>query len=62
MFEIGVDLVGEFFAEDGAATAASAGGVAGLDHEVRDDAVDEDVVVVAPGGEGGEVLAGLEGR
>ena len=60
VFEIGVDLVGEFVAEDGAAAPAGAGGVAGLDHEVRDDAVDEDVVVVAPGGEGGEVLAGLE--
>ena len=62
MFEIRVDLVGEFLAEDGAAAAAGAGGVAGLDHEVRDDAVDEDIVVVASGGEGGKVLAGLEGE
>jgi hypothetical protein len=30
-----------------------------LDHEVGDDAVDEEVVVVATLGEGGEVLAGL---
>lgn len=61
MFEVGMDLVSEFLAEDGAATATGTGGIAGLDHEIRDDAMDEDVVVVAPGGEGGEILAGLEG-
>ena len=57
-----MDLVGEFLAEDGAAAAAGASGVAGLYHEVGDDAVDEDVVVVASGGESGEILAGLEGE
>jgi hypothetical protein len=31
-----------------------------LDHEVGDDAVDEEVIVVAPLGEGLEVLARLE--
>ncbi len=61
MFQTGVDLVFELFAVDGAAAAAGAGGVAGLEHEVWDYAVEEDVVVVAALGEGGEVFAGLGG-
>ena len=59
MLETRVDLVLEFFAIDACAAAAGAGGVAGLDHEVRDDAVGEDVVIVAALGESGEVLTGL---
>ncbi len=59
MFQRRVDLVGELVAVDGAAAAAGAGGVAGLEHEVRDYAVDGGVVVVAALGEGGEVFAGL---
>lgn len=59
MLELGGYLVGEFLAVDGGAAATGAGGVAGLDHEVGDYAVHEEVVVVAALGEGGEVLAGL---
>ena len=54
-----VELVLELAAEDGLAAAAGAGGVAALDHEVGDDAVEDDVVVSASVGEAGEVLAGL---
>lgn len=59
MLQLGGDLVLELLAVDGGAAAAGAGGVAGLDHEVGDDAVDEEVVIVAALGEGGEVLARL---
>jgi len=59
--ELRDDLVGESAAVDGRASAAGAGGVAGLDHEVADDAVAGDGVVVAGGGEGGEVVACLMG-
>ena len=57
--ELGDDFVGESAAVDGGAAAAGARGVAGLDHEVADDAVGGDGVVVACCGEGGEVVAGL---
>jgi len=57
--ELRNDFVGESAAVDGRASAAGAGGVAGLDHEVADDAVAGDGVVVAGGGEGGEVVASL---
>ena len=60
MFQSWIDLVFEFFAVDGSAAAAGAGRVAGLEHEVWDYAVEDDVVVVAALGEGGEVGAGLE--
>lgn len=59
MFQAGMYLVFELFGVDGTAAAAGAGGVAGLEHEVGDYAVEEDVVVVAALGEGGEVFAGL---
>ena len=59
MLQSWVDLVFEFFSEDGAAAAAGAGGIAGLEHEVGDYAVEDDFVVIASLGEGGEVLAGL---
>ena len=45
--ELGDDFVGESAAVDGGAAAAGAGGVAGLDHEVADDAVAGDGVVEA---------------
>lgn len=61
VLEARVDLVGELFAVDGGAAAAGAGGVAGLDHEVGDDAVDDGRVVVAALGEGDKVCAGLGG-
>lgn len=54
-----VEFIFELAAEDGLAAAAGAGGVAALDHEVGDDAVEDDVVVFAGVGEAGEVLAGL---
>ena len=54
-----VEFVLELAAEDGLAAEAGAGGVAALDHEVGDDAVEDDVVIFAGVGEAGEVLAGL---
>jgi hypothetical protein len=54
-----VDFVLEFLAVDRASSTAGAGGIAGLDHEVRDNAVEDDVVVVASLREGREVLACL---
>lgn len=59
MFEGGGYLVFEFLAVDGGPAAAGARGVASLEHEVWDDAVEEEGVVVAARGEGGEVCAGL---
>ena len=59
MGELGNDFVREAAAVDGGAAAAGACRVAGLDHEVADDAVGGDGVVVACCGEGGEVVAGL---
>ena len=47
MRELRDDLVGESAAVDGSAAAAGARGVAGLDHEVADDAVAGDGVVEA---------------
>ena len=58
--ELGNDFVGEAAAVDGGAAATGARRVTGLDHEVADDAVGGDGVVVACCGEGGEVVAGLE--
>lgn len=55
------DLVFEFFAVDGLASATGTGGVAGLDHEVGDDAVEDDIVVVSALGKGSEVFAGTRG-
>lgn len=53
------DFVCERAAPDGLAALALAGGVAGLDHEALYAAVEENIVVVAGGGEGEEVLCGL---
>ena len=47
MFQAGVDLVCELFAVDGATTSTGSGRIACLKHEVGDDAVKDDVVVVA---------------
>jgi hypothetical protein len=52
----GVDLVLKFLAVDAAAAAAGAGRVTALDHEVGDDAVEDDSIVVAALGELLEVL------
>ena len=58
--EGGDDFVLKLAAVDAAAATTSARGVTALDHETLDDAVEDDVVVFACGGEGGEVVAGLE--
>ena len=60
MLQSGIYLIFKLFAIDGSAAAAGAGRVAGLKHEIWDDAVEDDVVVVASLGEGGEIGAGLE--
>jgi hypothetical protein len=61
MFQGGRDLVFEFLAVDGGTAAAGSRRVAGLEHEVGDYTVEEEVVVVAASGEGFKVFAGLEG-
>jgi len=53
------ELVLEFGAVDAGASAAGTRWVTALDHEALDDAVEDDVVVLAGCGEGGEILAGL---
>lgn len=50
------ELVGELGAPDGCPALAGAGGVAALDHEALDVAVEDGAVVVAAGAEGQEVL------
>ncbi len=62
MLQARIDLIFELFTVDGSTAAAGAGRIAGLQHEVWDDAVEDDVVVVAALGEGGEVGAGLEDK
>lgn len=59
MLEGRVDLVGELFAVDAGSSSSRACGVARLDHEVRDDAVEDDVVVVTSLSEGREILTRL---
>lgn len=59
MFQLSVDLVLKLLAVDGASPPAGAGGIAGLDHEVGNDAMDNDIVVVASLGKGRKVLACL---
>ena len=60
MLQSRINLVFELFTVDGSATTPGAGGIAGLQHEVWDYAVEDDVVVVAALGESGEVVAGLK--
>jgi hypothetical protein len=59
MLQSSFDFIFELFSIDGATAAACASRVASLDHEVRDDAMEDDVVVVAPLSESREVLAGF---
>lgn len=61
MLQRRVDLVLELVAIDGGAAAAGARGIAALDHEVWNYAVEYGVVVVGAGDEGGEVFAGFGG-
>lgn len=60
VLEVITDLILEFLAVDGAAAAASASRITGLDHEVGDDSVENDIVVVSSLRESRKVLAGLE--
>lgn len=53
-------LVLKLFAVDRGTTATCASGIAGLQHEVWNYTVKDDVVVVAALGECGEVVAGLD--
>lgn len=57
MPQLRADLVVELVAPDAAAAPAGTGGVARLHHEAGDDAVEDDIVVVPPLAERGEVLA-----
>lgn len=52
VFQFASNLVLEFLAVNGAAASAGAGGIAGLDHEVGDNAVEDDIVVVTALSEG----------
>lgn len=47
VFQAGVDFVCELFAVNGATASTGSGRIACLKHEVGDDAVEDDVVVVA---------------
>lgn len=59
VFQVVADFVFEFLAVDRASSSTGAGGITGLDHEIGDDAVEDDIVVVAALCEGREVFAGL---
>ena len=54
-----MDLVLEFVAVDGASASSCLGRVAALNHEVWDDSVKDDIVVVTPLNQGTKVSAGL---
>ena len=55
-----MDLIFKLLAVDGAASPACACGVARLEHEVRDDAVEDHIAVVATLSETCEILASLK--
>ena len=59
MLQSRIDLIFELVAVDRSAAATGTGRIAGLEHEIWDYAVEDDVVVVPALGEGGEVVAGL---
>ena len=61
MFQTRVDFVFKLLAVDGRPAATGSRGVAALDHEIFDDAVEDGGVEVPPVGEGGEVFAGFGG-
>ena len=56
-----LDLIFELFPVDGATSSPSASRVAGLDHEIGDDTMEDHIIEVATLGKGGEVLAGFRG-
>lgn len=59
MLQLSVDLVLKLLAVDRTPASAGAGRIASLDHEVRNYAVDDDIVVVASLGKRRKVLACL---
>lgn len=59
MLQVVANLVLEFLAVDRAASSTGAGGIAGLNHKVGDDAVEDHIVVIASLRKGSEVLATL---
>jgi hypothetical protein len=59
MLERGMNLIFELVTVDGASATTGASRVAGLDHEVRDDAMKDDTIVVTTFCKSGEVLAGF---
>ena len=60
MLQSWIYLILKLFAIYRSATTPSSCGIAGLQHEVRDDAVEDYIIVVAALGEGGKVVAGLK--
>lgn len=56
------DLVLKLLAVHGASSAPCPGGIAALDHEVGDDTMEDDIVVVAALREGGEVPTSLQNQ
>lgn len=60
MLQSRIDLIFELLAVDGSATAAGTGRIAGLQHEIWDYTMEDNVIVVAALSEGGEVGASLE--
>lgn len=60
VFKLSANLILKFLAVDGAASSTGASGIASLDHEVRNDAMEDDIVVVATFSEGCKVLACLK--
>ncbi len=61
MLQSGINLILKLFPVDRTAATTCAGGVTGLEHEIGDYAVEDNVAVVTTLGERGEVLAGLGG-
>ena len=59
MLQSRIDLIFELVVVDRSAAATGTGRIAGLEHEIWDYAVEDDVVVVPALGEGREVVAGL---
>jgi hypothetical protein len=55
-----MNLVLEFLPVDRATSSTGASGIASLDHEVRNDAMEDDIVVVATFSERSKVLACLK--
>ena len=62
MFETWMDLVFELLAVNGGAASAGARGIASLEHEIGDYAVEENVVVIAAACELRKVFASLRAR